>query len=311
MDLELLELKPTHRMDTWIPEEAAWVTHTLNSIRIVEKNQRLLYCVHRSLTDIVTDCLGLENELKSQKIHTLKQGNKRSAHEPVSPVKLPSLTKCQRQLSPIMSNADGPVLQLPVPTAAVPLLLEPKDHADLLQQELKSRMDPLQREPKDRAWPSDWMVLEIADGFDEIKRGRVLKPPRTQKELFPQLFGWPYHKATVCFVRKRYESASPSLQSRFCGYGRTHEGLWNRFVAATRLSVSEASLDNDNSNETSLSDAEKDVRRLLNDIGSHSQPFLVHEDEDEPPSSKCIWNQSSPVSVHTEDAPSLSEAAAV
>ena len=54
-------------MDTWIPEERIWVTHTLHSVRVVEKNQRLLYHVRWSLTNVVEDCVGLEEELKWQK----------------------------------------------------------------------------------------------------------------------------------------------------------------------------------------------------------------------------------------------------
>ncbi|KAF8532527.1 hypothetical protein JB92DRAFT_2841005, partial [Gautieria morchelliformis] len=65
---------------------------------------------------------------------------------------------------------------------------------------------------------------------------RTLKPPRTQKDLFLEIFGCLYHKATVWLVRKKLDSAHEVIQEQFIGYGRTQRGLWGKFVAALRAS---------------------------------------------------------------------------
>jgi hypothetical protein len=106
------------------------------------------------------------------------------------------------------------------------------------------------------------------------------------------LFGRPYHKATVWFVCKKYNAVSQSLHDHFCGYGCTRQGLWPKFAAAIRGSESVLASDgedSDKTDETSLSDAEKDVMRRFKRIGSrgHSSPVSVQvekESDNEPTS---------------------------
>ncbi|KAF8532528.1 hypothetical protein JB92DRAFT_2841014 [Gautieria morchelliformis] len=94
-------------MDTWIPDEGAWVTHTLTTVRIIEKNQRLLYRVRRGLVDVVKECVGLDDELMRQKTKSGQGGIKRRAHDLTSPLKSSALnldgspTKRKRDQSPI------------------------------------------------------------------------------------------------------------------------------------------------------------------------------------------------------------------
>ncbi|KAF8504954.1 hypothetical protein JB92DRAFT_2967575, partial [Gautieria morchelliformis] len=84
-------------MDTWIPDEGAWVTHTLTTVRIIEKNQRLLYRVRRGLVDV----------LMRQKTKSGQGGMKHRAHDLTSPLKSSapnpdgSPTKRKRDQSPI------------------------------------------------------------------------------------------------------------------------------------------------------------------------------------------------------------------
>ena len=125
--------------------------------------------------------------------------------------------------------------------------------------------NPLLRPSKDRVWPRDWTIKEIADGFDVITRGCNLKPPQTQKELFPEIFGRPYHKTTVCMVRIKYNNASDSLRNRFRGYGITHRGLWGQFLMALRVS-SPGSSDNEDERACTVSDTESKWPETLDQV---------------------------------------------
>lgn len=62
-DMDFLGLMTVSCLDTYELDKNTWATHSIVSVHTVECNQRLLYCLCCSVTEVVTHCPGLEEEL--------------------------------------------------------------------------------------------------------------------------------------------------------------------------------------------------------------------------------------------------------
>lgn len=282
-DVELLQLTSTQRLDTYDPPSRTWVTHCLDTPQLVERDQRLLYRLRCGLDEVVSDCPGLDEEIKRQHGDD-KRSAKRRLEEHVSPIKIESDTldssrickKSQKRseedtpggskqnaicISDTESMAEDPgagILSVSRGEGSVKALSngERDWKAEILMKKkrkqvvsVKPSRDPLSRPSSQRTWPSEWTFKEITDGINKI-----MNDTRTRPEAFGDVFDQRYKSSTFYGVKALHDKASSKLKQHFEGYGKTRQGLWPHFVAALRNNEDASSSSDDSA---SLSDVEK------------------------------------------------------
>lgn len=214
-----LGITPAVYLDTYNPTSQVWEQSTITTVRMVERDQRLLYRVRRSLLQGLNDdeCIGLANEMALQAKPHLKR---------------PSIDL------------------LPQPSAKRPHLTPPSPSASIAP----TTPEPSPLEGTSRRWPNDYTVSEVSTGFNSMESlstnapGPVGASHLTRKAAFERVFEAKYVKSTVCrhlSVWRRADTAS--IQE-------CHNMPWNDFVrriegkpprggdAASRFSISEQSL---------------------------------------------------------------------
>ncbi|KAF8665671.1 hypothetical protein AX16_000124 [Volvariella volvacea WC 439] len=87
-----LDLSPSSYLDTYNPKSSQWEQHTIETVRLLFSQQRLLYRIRKSLLEGLSesDCVGLRDEVASQikppepspdELSSSKAGSKRPADE--------------------------------------------------------------------------------------------------------------------------------------------------------------------------------------------------------------------------------------
>jgi len=271
---------------------------------VVERDQRLLYRFRHSLSVVVSDCPGLEEEIKRQHGDD-KRSLKRRLEEPVSPVKIePNLVefshinnksqKRTKDASPGGSHsASTDTLGASKQTAIsisdtegaappAPICKSGKGKGRNKSEASVTTKDPFIELPCDREWPKDWSVTEIMDGMSKIDND-----DRSNRIIFSETFGQRYKKSTYFDTRKVLNAAPSKLKLRFQGYGKTSQGLWPKFVAARRRGE-DTDLTSDE--EYTVSDAEKNLNKcFLKPTADDSQSNPVPSVSEAPLKAVCPY----------------------
>ena len=187
-------------MDTYEPRTQSWETHQVDHTRTVDGNQRrLLYKVRRSLTDILTDCPRLDEELRKQHVSE-KSARKRELNEIIflsSSSSQPSV-KRMKASSPTPGSSQKPIAihndsELPVPAPSLSKAPTAKGTTSVWSstgnKSEKQKTSSLDKPNAERAFLTEWTIKEIVDNFKHMKNDNA-----DEKDIFPRLFGHPYKK---------------------------------------------------------------------------------------------------------------------
>lgn len=279
-DVKLLELVPSQHIDTYDPIKQKWITQSIDKVQSVEPNQQVLYHICCGLTDVVSDCPGLEDELHKQ--GQLKSNGKWKAKldEHTSPIRLQEAMLSEGTIKwPQMLSPEHGSLGLSIkirdspPNKALNALTQIKLNVVTWPQPfspaLKS-INPLLLPDEDCEWPSDWTVYEIVTKLAEIKAAKG--PGIYIKDLFPQVFKRCYVRQTVNHVEHTLEKAGKKLVECFKNYGHMQDGLWPHFLQVkNRSSQSDVTEDEGlTQRDGGLTDDDEKLYNTIDLIGSKS-----------------------------------------
>jgi hypothetical protein len=220
--VKAFELDDSSLLDHWHGE---WKTIRISMPIMVEKGQRVLLRLRPGLREHLTDCPGLKRELQLQPKRP--SGMKRAAETLVSPIK--KVVRTDKIPSPVEStHKSTPSLSFSSPsTPTIP------HHFALPSPSQKlSVTSPGHTKEKDRKWPFDFYVCEIAYGLCTIRGLMDKNSKKTWKDLVPEVFHTKYVKTTFIKYRDIFDKAPMWLRLHFEHMDKSPKALWPKFKDA-------------------------------------------------------------------------------
>jgi hypothetical protein len=263
-----------HRDDDFIEYwDGQWVMSQLDVIVTVNIAYPVLIRLRPTLIEPLTDCPGLDDELKLQPRAMSK--NKRAAATVVSPMKAPRLDsystapetirKDEPRATDIVINSRSPSPVAPT----LPLLARGKTPSVSSQPRglapFPLDLGPLAKHSKSttsqKAWPRDYHVCEVIEGLKLI--GSKMDKGGSQSAAFAEVFhGAKYHKGQMSGTRRILSRAGAILQDRFDNFGRSSRGTWKAFKAYLPNSIADKAF----SDEQAIRDLEEAGSKREEDV---------------------------------------------
>lgn len=235
-------LTPTSPIQRWDAQEGSWSACTLQTVFMVDTSNRLPLRLPPNLLYQWKDCPGLTEELQQQ-----SRKPKRSRPSLVSPVKVQRgrrgthdhLNHSEDHIPELSEDEDRPLTVQTAPQA----LSRPT--ARLSKRAVSPQAPQPSAQPtKSRRWPTDYHVVEIADGLKKMRKlSNSSAKSLTQADAYARTFGGCFVRNTFFVNRRLFSEASEALKDRFIAYGKSKKGLWPHFARlakAGRTTVSES-----------------------------------------------------------------------
>ncbi|KIJ91795.1 hypothetical protein K443DRAFT_14102 [Laccaria amethystina LaAM-08-1] len=248
-------------LDFW---QGEWTTIILDTPVVVERTQQVLLRLCRNLMTAMKDCPGLEKELSLQPTRR-PTTNKCTAPPLVSPLKKASRFEQDSDASTLRYQLDAQ--DNPNVGSNGSLELAPGSLQLIPKSKPTPKSEPAATISRERKWPKDFFVCEVADGFSKIQK--LKKEDKKEKDTFSNVFsGVKYTKSTVWKYKKIWQSAKPSLRDEYIQHGRSTSATFSNFLSALNgKRSSDSGLENDISLSSS-SDSEEEETTIISGNGN-------------------------------------------
>ena len=235
-------------IDIW---QGAWKTIDIKYVIEVERGRSVLIKIRPSITEALTDCPGLDDELRLQPKRQL--GNKRMAEALISPLKKahrsPStadVTAIRDTIQPTPPSLSYSPFPLSSPTPPVPFIPRP----------FPLPPPATANQIGSRKYPRDWSISEYVNGWERIAEMLRTNSKLAEKDVFPVIFGTRYSKTTVWKYKRIWKNAPEDVKAKFIRLGDIQEARWGKFEDAIKAYHS------GETNSVSFSDTESNIMDL-------------------------------------------------
>ena len=257
-------------LNTYIPASNQWEQHMISSVRLVDRQQQLLYKVWQSLVEGQSEskCCSLHDELELQhrgaRFHPSPSNDTQSPLRSTSTASVSPLSKAINEgkgfltrseaprgeeqensgCSPKVHNGTSTMVSSPVILAspasfggAQSTQTTSDTHNSLLDYLMvppaPAPLMPYHPHPPLKCWPNDYTVWELSQGFHFMDLLIALSPSgtsMTQRMAFEHMFGSRYIKSTVCRHCAIWRNAPHALREQFELMGSDDHAYWGEFV---------------------------------------------------------------------------------
>lgn len=219
-----------------------WNTSQLDIVIAVNTTHPILIRLLPSVVAPLTDCPGLEDELRSQP----RGSNKRQAAiDLVSPPKKISHRAEDGDIASARSSQDR---RKAADLTNFPNTLESSEVSPIsttqstsqknkstsrlapFPLDLSTKEEPAGPSMKSIAWPRDFTVSEIVAGLASISAKMDASQKTTQRDAFLEVFpGAKYHKSQIANVRTILSRVGEKVKMHHSRYGKGPKGTWTAF----------------------------------------------------------------------------------